>query len=104
VEVVADLRAFVNRGLLTTHAEDGHVEVALRHQHFLVAWPPLREKIEEEKETLQEREALATAAGEWNSAGRFTVLPVVQVSHCPGHQAQPEAARSARCRAWNNNS
>jgi hypothetical protein len=67
---VLDLDAFIDRRLLTTLSEDGRVDVALRHRHFLTAWPPLREKIEQERDALRAREALADAAREWDEAGR----------------------------------
>ncbi len=70
-EVTADLDAFVDKHLLTTRTESGRAKVfAVRHQHFLTAWPQLHEKIEQEREVLRDREALTDAAREWDEAGR----------------------------------
>jgi len=63
VQVEADLDAFVDGHLLTTGAERDHAKAfTVRHRGFLTAWPPLREKIEQEREVLQDRNALAEAA------------------------------------------
>ena len=68
--VAAELAAFVTRRLLTTDRDDGRVVVAVAHEAFLSAWPPLATAITAASTALRARRQIEQAAADWTDHGQ----------------------------------
>ena len=69
-QVRAELDAFVARRLLTTDTDGGTAVLAVAHEAFLSAWPPLAAAVTAAAAGLRARRAVEQAAREWDDAGR----------------------------------
>ena len=65
-----ELDAFVARRLLTTDADSGTAVLAVAHEAFLSAWPPLAAAVTGAAAGLRARRAVEQAAEEWDDAAR----------------------------------
>ena len=68
--VRTELDAFVARRLLTTDTDSGTAVLAVAHEAFLSAWPPLAAAVTAAAAGLRARRAVEQAAREWDDAGR----------------------------------
>ena len=68
--VKLELDVFVERRLLTTDTNCGHVVIGVAHEAFLSAWPPLADAIAAATSALRARSAIEHAATEWVDCGR----------------------------------
>jgi len=68
--VRAELDAFVARRLLTTDTDSGTAVLAVAHEAFLSAWPPLAAAVTAAAAGLRARRAVEQAAREWDDADR----------------------------------
>jgi WD40 repeat protein len=63
--VLAELKPFVDRRLLTTDTEDDHIVLGVAHEAFLSAWPPLNEAITAAASALRARRQVEQATVRW---------------------------------------
>ncbi|SDZ26006.1 WD domain-containing protein, G-beta repeat-containing protein, partial [Geodermatophilus africanus] len=68
-QVLAELQPFVDRRLLDTDTEAGHVVLGVAHEAFLSAWPPLSAAITAAASALRARREIEQAAAEWAKHG-----------------------------------
>jgi WD40 repeat protein len=64
-QVIAELQPFVDRRLLTTDTEGGHVVFGVAHEAFLIAWLPLGAAIAAAASALRARRQVEQAAERW---------------------------------------
>src|SRR4051812_4258553 len=64
-QVLTELQPFIDRRLLTTDTDNGHIVIGVAHEAFLSAWPPLTEAIVAEATALRARREVERAAAEW---------------------------------------
>ncbi|MEX5721783.1 nSTAND1 domain-containing NTPase, partial [Geodermatophilus maliterrae] len=67
--VIKELQPFVDRRLLTTDSENGHVVLGVAHEAFLSEWPPLSEAITATASALRARRQVEQAADAWAEDG-----------------------------------
>ena len=65
-----ELDAFIAQRLLTTSEREGIVLLAVAHEAFLTAWPPLVQAITSAESALRMRRMLEQATAEWEKEGR----------------------------------
>ncbi|MGH3931548.1 MAG: TIR domain-containing protein, partial [Pseudonocardiaceae bacterium] len=68
--VLTELDAFVARRLLTTDTDNGSGVIAVAHEAFLSAWPPLAQAITTNVSALRTRRAIEHAATDWHDHAR----------------------------------
>ncbi|WP_222270309.1 nSTAND1 domain-containing NTPase [Modestobacter marinus] len=68
-QVLTELQPFIDRRLLTTDTEGGHVVLGVAHEAFLSAWPPLIEAIAAAASALRARRQVEQAAAQWIEDG-----------------------------------
>src|SRR4051812_10576470 len=70
---LTELQPFVDRRLLITDVENGHVVLGVAHEAFLSTWPPLTEAITAAASALRARRQVEQAAKEWVDSGQAPV-------------------------------
>ena len=69
-QVLTELQPFVDRHLLTTDNDNGHVVLGVAHEAFLSSWPPLEKRITASAAALRARRQVEQAAAEWTEHGQ----------------------------------
>src|SRR5262249_17395649 len=65
-QLIQELDVFIHRQLVTTDTDNGNAVVAVAHEAFLSAWPPLAQAIKNNASALRASRAIEQAATEWN--------------------------------------
>jgi type II secretory pathway pseudopilin PulG len=68
-QVLTELQPFIDRRLLTTDTDNGHVVLGVAHEAFLSTWPPLNQAITAAATALRARREIEQAAEQWVEHG-----------------------------------
>jgi energy-coupling factor transporter ATP-binding protein EcfA2 len=69
-QLIQELDVFIQRRLVTTDTDNGNAVVAVAHEAFLSAWPPLARATKDNASALRASRAIEQAATEWNKNHR----------------------------------